>query len=574
MKTRATLVLLLLLSVSGCGAPDAAGPALRLVDPDLMLSELTGPLHLRVFPKGAWRCDTAAGQVRDAAGARVLDALPGGAVTPAVRCGAGWSAESARYGTASPVDTCFLPTQPVTVTIPAAGSYLVLVHGQGTVRAPDGTTRQGILGAGCAEVGVAAGQQQSATVVVHAQAPVGHCGDGTLDFDESCDLGTANADGTACSARCQTPVQTANTDTAGLMRHPSVVWPMGHRLVVAWGVANVPVEDVRARYFANDGTPETNFGALAHEVSLGGGPNTQSAPSLTSLPAGAAGAFAAAWETLQATPGNVAAQVVDDNPPTGAGSLVAPGVRRAAPSVASTATRTLLAWTEPGAGVRASVFATARPLGTAGTAQSIADGDAADAHAVALSDGSFVVVYASGGDVWARRFGASAPSGAAFRVNPTTAGTQDQPAAAALPDGGFVVAWRDDAHDAVDGDGTAVRWVRVDASGTPGTTALTANTTAAGDQSHPALAVATGAPATVLVVWEDGPSGTVRGRLRLATDGDVFARLGATSADFALGDATAGQHAPAVTFGGPAGDRFAVAWEAPDGSIAVRHFPR
>lgn len=566
---------------SACAADPSAAPPFMVSLDELMLSDLVGPLHLRVFPRGALRCDAASGQVRDAAGQRVLAGLPGRDVTPAVRCGSGWSTQSARFGTATPVDTCFTASQPTTVAINDPGAYIVLVHGQGDLRLPDGTTRSEILGSGCADVTVAAGQQQSATVVLREQRPVGRCGDEVLDFDEACDLGAANADtiDAACSTRCQTPVVRANTETAGLQRRPSVVWPTGRRLVVAWQVENVPAEDVKARFFAPDGSPETMFGALRNEVVLGGGASSQTAPALTPVTAGTLRGFAGAWETLQVTPGNVAAQVFNDDPPTGSAALPAAGARRVSPTVAASADRLLLAWREPGTGLRASSFSPlARPLGAASAPVSVADGEVGDPRAVALSDGSFAVVWSAGGDIFARRISAAgAPMDAAVQVNPNSAETQDLPCAAALPEGGLVVAWQDAARDAADMDATAIRWVRLDASLRAMGTAATANTTTAGPQSHPTLAVAGGTPSTVLFAWEDEATGTIRGRLRRADDRDAFARLGGTSADFLVSEATPAQHRPAAAFGGPMGDRFVVAWEAGEvvgAGVAVRQFPR
>ncbi|MBK8693172.1 MAG: hypothetical protein IPN17_12960 [Deltaproteobacteria bacterium] len=197
---------------------------------------------------------------------------------------------------------------------------------------------------------------------------------------------------------------------------------------------------------------------------------------------------------------------------------------------------------------------------------------------MALSDGTFALVWSAGGDIFARRLNADgAPMAAAVRVNPNPADAQDQPTAAALPEGGLVVAWRDAARDAADMEGTSVRWVRLDASLSAMGAASVANTTTAGNQARPAVAIAPGAPSTVLFAWEDEATGAIRGRLRRADDRDAFARLGGTTADFAVSDGTPAQHAPAAAFGGPMGDRFVVAWEAGDGAgagIALRQFPR
>ncbi len=575
-------------AASGCGGDgaDLAGVAppfgsMRLLDPELTLDRLQGSLHLRVFPKGELRCDAASGQVRDAADGSALEAIPGRGVEPSLRCGAQWAANAARFGTASPVDECFNRTTGTTVSVPDPGTYLVLVHGQGDIRLPDNTTRSGILGAGCAEVTVAAGQQQSLTITLREQRPAGTCGDEVLDFDESCDLGAANG-GPGCSAQCQTVPQQASTRTDGEARSVAAVWGREQRLVVAWHVENTTTEDVRARYFTRAGEPELMFGALLNDVNLGGGPGLQSNVRLAPY-AGAVGrGFVGAWETDM--PQNVGLQAFDDDAPATTSVTVAPAPasgRNNGPAIAASTDRVVAVWRALDSGgralgVRAAGTALARRLTAPGmVTQQVFAGDVQSVAVGSRPDGTFVAVWSSGGDILARVLnGMGVPQGAAeVRVNANVAEVQDQPAVAALPNGEVVVAWRDAARDASDNDGTSIRWARLDASLARVGGVGVANTTTSGSQSLPAVTVSGGNVPAVLFAWRDEATATVRGRLRTAEDGEVFARLARGTGDFAVSDGRAAG-ALAVTSGGADNARFAVAWVAEAGPVRVRLFPR
>jgi hypothetical protein len=569
---------------AGCGgeAPEAAPPlgTMRLLDPELTLTRLQGALHLRVFPKGALRCDPVSGQIRTEADASALEEIPGGVVEPALRCGAQWAANAARFGTASPVDACFDRTTGTTASIAAAGTYLVLVHGQGDIRLPDNTMRSGILGAGCAEVTVAPGQQQSITITLREQRPAGVCGDGTLDFDESCDLGMANG-GAECSAQCQTVPLQASTRTDGEVRSVAVVWGSMQRLVAAWHVENTSTEDVRARFLTREGAPETSFGALLNDVNLGAAAGLQSNVRLAPY-AGAVGrGFLGAWETDM--PQNVGLQAFDDDAPTTTFVRVpaAPsGGRNNGPAVAASGDRAMTVWRALDSGgrplgVRAASTPLARRLAAPTMTRTVADGDVSSVAVAARPDGRFVAVWSAGGDIFARVLdGEGVPQGmAAVRVNANAAEVQDQPAVAALGSGEVVVAWRDAARDASDNDGTSIRWTRLDAGlGRVGNVGV-ANSTTAGSQSTPAVVVSGGASPAVLIAWRDEATGLVRARLRTPEDGDVFARIGRGAGDFAVSDGRA-SGAPAVTAGGADNARFAVAWVREGGPVMLRQFPR
>ncbi|MBL8605630.1 MAG: hypothetical protein JNK72_27115 [Myxococcales bacterium] len=580
---RFSLLSMALGAMAGCQAGEVTEPvAMALSDPGALLGDLQGALHLRVFPKGSLRCDTASGQVRDGADVNALARAPGGLVEPALRCGANWNANAARFGTASPVDTCFERLAGTTASIPDPGAYIVLVHGQGNIRLPNNTTRSGILGAGCAEVTVAAGQQQTLTITLREQRPSGTCGDAMLDFDESCDLGPANG-GEACSAQCQTPEVTASTSSDGQRRGAALSWGPQQRLVVAWHVENTSAEDVRARYFNAAGETETNFAALRNEVTLAGGASVQSAVHLAPSNVSALRGFAAVWETLSTPTPNVGLNGFNDDAPPSASTTALPAAasngRNTQPAVAASNDRVMVLYRETdsagrGVGLRAASTALAlRPTAPA-TAQRVAEGDVQGPAVAARADGRFVAVWSQDGDVFARVVDASgAPQGsAAVRVPAVSTETQDQAVVAAVPGGNeVVVAWRDAARDSADNDGTSIRWARLDANlARIGNVAL-ANATTAGAQSRPALTVAAGSPPTVVLAWVDEPSTSIRARLRRVDDGDVFARLGRSAADFAVSVTRADDRAPAVVVGGEG--QVAVAWERSGGPIMVRRFP-
>jgi hypothetical protein len=553
-----------------------------------LLSEL-GPFHLRVFPKtAALRCDVALGQVL-VNGRRDLAALPGKNVQPAERCGASWSTLAPMYGTASPVDSCM--ERQTSVSLPA-GTYVVLVHGQGSFRRPTGETRSGIRGSGCVEVTLGAGATRDVTLAMVEQVDDrARCGDGMLDSNETCDLAMANgAAGSGCTAMCQTVERAVNNQTdprlaAGNQLRPAVSWAPGAPLAVAFDVADATEEDVRARYFDADGADLTEPAALARDIVIGGGPDQQLRPAVA--PAPSLMGFVAAWETVSDR--NVLAQSYDNQPPRTTTPpryvsvpVAAAGPVRQQPAVAASAARALVAWRE-GAGatgmLRVSSFALAQPF-TAPTAAVTIAANVSDAPRVAAApDGSFVVAWTAAGDIFTQRVSAmGAAAGAAVPASPTSAQVQDQPSLAALADGTFVVAWRDAAADNVDGSGTSVRWARLGSNLQRMGDARTAPTTVAGDQAHPTVAVGAGMNPPVLIAWEDAMTGHVRGRLVRADGAEVFSRVGGSTRDFQVSaGAGAARHNPAAAAGGASVAQFAVAWEGDDGAgtgVWVRLFPQ
>jgi cysteine-rich repeat protein len=568
-----------------------APPTMRLLG-GALLSEL-GPFHVRIFAKtGATRCDAAMGQVL-VNGRRDLAMLPGRNVQPADRCGAQWTTMQSMYGTASPVDEC-MRGQQLSSSF-AAGTYIVLVHGQGDFRTATGETRSGIRGSGCAEVTLAAGASSSITLAMVEQVDDrAVCGDGRLDSNESCDLAAMNgAAGSGCSAQCQTVAQLASNNVTaaalGERRHAAVSWGAGAPLVVGFDVVATGARafnDVRARYFTVDGAP--GAGALLSDVALDDGSGVQQNPSLT--PATTVSGFVAAWES--GTVRNVLSEAFggDRAPPTTADPryvsvpVAAAGTQRTLPSVAVAGGRAMVVWregTDASATLFAATYPVALPLGAPSAPAQVATATVGAPRAVALRDGTFAVVYASAGDIFARRVTAmGAPAGDPSLVSPVSAQIQDQPAAAALDDG-LVVAWRDDVNDA--SNSPTIRWARVGANLQRVGDAREAPTTTAGNQLHPTVAVGTSAAPSILIAWEDESTRQIRGRLVRADGSAVFSRVGASTNDFQIsdGDGAVLRNDPAAGAGGATLAQFAVAWEDTDASsmparraIMTRLFPQ
>jgi len=129
------------------------------------------------------------------------------------------------------------------------------------------------------------------------------------------------------------------------------------------------------------------------------------------------------------------------------------------------------------------------------------------------ADGNFVVVWDSGSyyrdgpdgsrtGISARRFdSAGSPQGSEFLVNTYTVGPQDSPDVAVTPAGDFLVAWQGgDYYFYQDGSLSGAFVQRFTAGGAPLGGEQRANTTTAGSQEDPAVAV--GPAGDAVVVWE------------------------------------------------------------------------
>jgi hypothetical protein len=185
----------------------------------------------------------------------------------------------------------------------------------------------------------------------------------------------------------------------------------------------------------------------------------------------------------------------------------------------------------------------------------------ADAYAApaAASDalGNTVAVFTrwgvttDGWDVFARRFDSSgAGQGSEFQVFLGT-GCQQFPAVARAADGGFVVV-----AQTTDASGFGVTFRRFLADGTPAGAEAPVNTTTAGDQLFPTVAMA---PNGAFLIAFQGPDASGSGvwARTFAADGTP------TSAEFQVPQTTAGaQGMPAAAFSVSAIAPFVVAWSS------------
>lgn len=188
------------------------------------------------------------------------------------------------------------------------------------------------------------------------------------------------------------------------------------------------------------------------------------------------------------------------------------------------------------------------------------------------------VVGAGGGGIFTPPAGAQTPLplGPQAPANSITAGNQDQTAVAMDAAGNYVVVWRD---EFLDGSGSAIVGRRFFADPTvPPSAQFVINTTTAGDQANPAIAM--NANGRFVVVWE-GPDSTGP-----ATT-DIFGSLRAPNgtplvAEFAVNTTLTGtQGRPAVAM--QTDGRFLITWQdnsgidfGPSGTgsdIAGRFYP-
>ena len=142
------------------------------------------------------------------------------------------------------------------------------------------------------------------------------------------------------------------------------------------------------------------------------------------------------------------------------------------------------------------------PLGPEFRANTYTPGPQYLSGVAAHADGSFVVVWQSGGyggvqdgsgpGIFAQRYdSAGGPVGTEFRVNTTTLGNQSDPAVAAEASGGFVVVWRSNNYlfpGSQDGSGPGVFGQRFSSSGAPLGPEFQVNTYTTGRQENPVVA--------------------------------------------------------------------------------------
>lgn len=182
-------------------------------------------------------------------------------------------------------------------------------------------------------------------------------------------------------------------------------------------------------------------------------------------------------------------------------------------------------------------------------------GDQADPVVAVDSDGDFVVAWTSDGQdgelrgIYARQYNDDGtPADAEFKVNQTTAGDQHAPALAGTDSGDFAVAWV-----GPDAGGLGIFARAYESNGTPASGEVAVNTTTAGAQSAPAVAILESGD--FLVVWQGpGPSGLeIWGRL--FTEGGL-----PLSGEFQINTSSAGDQIDPTAGSSDEFDEFVVAW--------------
>lgn len=298
-----------------------------------------------------------------------------------------------------------------------------------------------------------------------------------------------------------------NVNTAGTQQHVAVAALASGGFVVAWDGPGAANSDSFARVYNAAGSP------VGGEIQLNTfATSEQTFPALAGLDGGG---WVAVWQSL------------------GQGGMG----------------RSIVARLFPETGAPGNEFVVNTATGTFPERPTVA----------ALEDGGFVVGWVSsfqdgsGDGIYAQRFtAAGALVGEEFRVNTTAAGNQSEPAVLALPDGGFLFAWE---SPNVDGSGTAVMTQRYDAAGAALGAEVRVNTTTAGDQGGPQLALL--GDGGYAVAWETTVPGS-------GLNAGIFAQLynangtrngGETRLDV-FGALT--QEAPVVA---TTADGFAAAWQ-------------
>jgi hypothetical protein len=177
------------------------------------------------------------------------------------------------------------------------------------------------------------------------------------------------------------------------------------------------------------------------------------------------------------------------------------------------------------------------------------------------ANGDFVIAWQSNnqdGDGWgvyAQRYNADGTTnGGEFQVNTTTAGDQANPAVAMDANGDFVIAWQSNNQD---GDGWGVYAQRYNADGTANGGEFRVNTTTAGDQVHAAVAINSSTGAFVITWASNGQDGGGSGIYAQRYNADGTAAGG----EFRVNTTTAGdQAAPAATM--DANSNLVISWSS------------
>jgi hypothetical protein len=176
-------------------------------------------------------------------------------------------------------------------------------------------------------------------------------------------------------------------------------------------------------------------------------------------------------------------------------------------------------------------------------------------------NGNFVVVWQSdqdpggGAGVYARRYtsAGAALDAAEFRVNTTAAGNQARPAVAVAPDGRFLVAWQSDQQTG--GQGWDVVAQAYNASGTLAGSEVLVNSATAGSQTLPRAAYLSAPTEGFAVAWESVGAIFVR---RVLMSGAAL-----DASDRQVNTTAAGFHRSPAVASDPSGN-YTIVWEGWD----------
>lgn len=201
------------------------------------------------------------------------------------------------------------------------------------------------------------------------------------------------------------------------------------------------------------------------------------------------------------------------------------------------------------------------PLGDEALIPDTTAGDQAAPEVASNESGDFVAVWHSAGEdgdglgIYAQRFSEDgAEVGTPFPVNTTVTGNQGHPAIAGDDSGDFAIAWQ-----SPDANLTGIVFRYYEETGIPDTAEIPVNTTTAGMQSEPSIALTE--DGKILVVWQ-GPDSSGTGIY-----GRLFDNNGtALTSEIAINTTTAGNQERPQVRSFDENNSFFVVWEGPDAS--------
>ncbi len=511
-------------------------------------------------------------------------------------------AESPREASAVLELSTGAPRAETTAIVLAEGDYLVFVQARGDD--PLSGRRDAPIGHGCAEATVEGGETAMVRIQLHAVVVEGVCGDGALDADEQCDDG-GTADGDGCSATCRTEPVLAGIavggESLGIQDQPALAWRPGQRLVLSY--RNKPDRespDVHVRIFSEVGEPLSSPAALAVGFPVDRITGEQRTPSLDVAAGGALVAFHDVRSALTQG-GDVRTRHVatGTGEPDPSGSMPSRGVSgflhdpnegtQRAPVVSlredgealvvfedsrqpsGLAARRLPA----GSGVPAASSTDAWPVGASSAGPGVSP-------ALTRLPNGWLLAFEAAGDVWVQRLDETGrPEGSPSRPleGADAEGRQGQPALATLQDPSsgeprILLAWEEEGPRG-DDDGSTIRALLLDASGTPLGSPVRVPTTTVGNQTAPAVTARSFERAGMryarfVVLWQHGR--TARARLFDERLNPALYRTAPPSAgDFEVASNAAGGHA--IAAGDlPARPGWATAWSDGEDTY-LRFFP-